>query len=199
MEAVEAYGRAADLGDLEARLNIADLLAHELDRLDEGTTLYRAIAKDGDKRGLTGLGTLFLELGRRSEAEPLLREAISAGEARAHLQLGLLLHEDGHTEDALVELRRAAELGVKGAGSSLAFAFAGLDRSEDAFRHCEQPSRPGKRRPMPRWARCWARWAATTSLRRSSRRHWRRGRTDVFVEYGNLLVELEGRDEDAEV
>jgi tetratricopeptide (TPR) repeat protein len=123
-DAFAAFQAAAAAGDLEARLNVANMLADHYDRPDEALAVYRESIEAGDARALTESGTVLARLERTEEATEQLRQAIDAGEPNAHLPLGRLLEEAGDIEAATAEFQRAVDAEVAGSWAELAAVTA---------------------------------------------------------------------------
>jgi TPR repeat protein len=67
------YRVAAELGDKQARFELAYLLQHEFDRPEDAGALYEEGVRAGDSAAITTLGYLLWSRGEVSEAERLLR------------------------------------------------------------------------------------------------------------------------------
>ncbi len=130
--AVEAYEQAAARGHPEATLNMALLLARDLQRPEDARRLFEDAIERGDRRAMFDLGYLLWELGDHTGAAAAFNKAADAGDPRAHLELGFLLADQERDEEALTEFEEAASLGVDEAWTQAGWQLARLGRLDEA-------------------------------------------------------------------
>ncbi|HWF36042.1 MAG TPA: tetratricopeptide repeat protein [Solirubrobacteraceae bacterium] len=194
--AAAAYEPVAATGDVEAALNLAILLAYELERPEDAIALFGAVAEKGDARGWLELGMLNAHLGRFTDAESVLRKALD-DEPRAQMALASVLSVMDRHEEALASYRAALAQGVEGAWSGVAWELMRLDHldsAEDAATRGVAAQDPGAGgvlgvvlRQLGRFEEAAAAFEAAVE----------RGEP-AWLPYGDLLAGWEGREDEAE-
>lgn len=194
--AAAAYEPVAATGDVEAALNLAILLAYELERPEDAIALFGAVAEKGDARGWLELGMLNAHLGRFTDAESVLRKALD-DEPRAQMALASVLSAMDRHEEALASYRAALAQGVEGAWSGVAWELMRLDHldsAEDAATRGVAAQDPGAGgvlgvvlRQLGRFEEAAAAFEAAVE----------RGEP-AWLPYGDLLAGWEGREDEAE-
>ena len=116
--AIPLYRLAADAGDGNAVLWLADLLAGRGDP-DGAAQVLRARAEAGDMRAAYHLAELLAERGEPDEGTQILRGRADAGDRHAARQLALLLELRGDPEEAAQILRTLADDGDEQAAQQL--------------------------------------------------------------------------------
>jgi len=118
--------QAADAGDANAAIMVADLLV-EQGRVDEAIAVLRQHADAGDGYAAERLADLLVEQGRVDEAIAVLRQHADAGDGYAAQRLADLLVEQGRVE----ELRQRADAGDDYAAAQLTSLLAEQGRIDE--------------------------------------------------------------------
>jgi hypothetical protein len=122
--AIPLYRHAADAGDTDAALMLADLLAMRGD-LDGAVQILLPQAQAGDKMAVLGLANLLGRRGDLDEAAQILRAQAEAGDEDATWRLADLLAGRGDPAGAAQILRPLAEAGQEDAARRLTDLLAG--------------------------------------------------------------------------
>jgi tetratricopeptide (TPR) repeat protein len=99
-EAASAYREAAELGDLDAMVSLANILSDELNSSDEGERWYRRAIESGSTTAAENLALQRLNEDRVEEARELFELARRRGDSAGYLGLADIAAEEGQLERA---------------------------------------------------------------------------------------------------
>lgn len=198
-EAALFFEKAIEQGDLEyAPMDLATVLADELDRKGDAERLIKEALARGQRRGLVNLGVLRTKEGRFKEAEEALNQALSAHIPYAHLHMGKLLEAKGQIDEAVAEYLRCVDDELDGdawkhPGWHL-LELGRLDAAEAMFRRGVEAGDGKNYRYLGRVLHEMNR---SEEAKRTFEEALANDQRDVLVEYGIMLRDT-GRTEDAE-
>lgn len=139
-KAIEAFRRAADLGNPDALLGWGNSL-YALDRDAEAAEVFARAEAEGDTTAVLNLGLALAATGDCEGAELAYRRAHDAGDPKARAVLADLWRWHGRPEDARALLREAADSGDPFAAGYLG-CWLYLDAEHDADDRLEHEADP---------------------------------------------------------
>ncbi|GIG59740.1 hypothetical protein Lfu02_41120 [Longispora fulva] len=119
MDALELR-RAAEAGDLDAMLALADLIGEEDPEDPEARDWYERAAASGRPEAMYAYGVVLRCDGDEEEAEPWLRRAAATGHTDAMVEIGHLFDHLDEPDQAREWYQRAADAGNADGAANLA-------------------------------------------------------------------------------
>ncbi|MGY0231037.1 tetratricopeptide repeat protein [Longispora urticae] len=130
MDALELR-KAAEAGDAEAMVALADLIGGEDPEDPEALDWYGRAAAAGSIEGMYAFGVVLRCEGDEEQAEPWLRRAAATGHTDAMVEIGHIFDHLDEREQAMEWYQRAADAGNADGASNLA-ALATLQHPRPA-------------------------------------------------------------------
>jgi uncharacterized protein HemY len=131
-QAASAYREAADLGDVDAMVNLANILSDELDSSDEAERWYRRAIQAGSTTAAENLALQRLDEDRVEEAQKLFELARRGGDSAGYIGLADIAVDEGELERARALLEIAIIEGELDAYCRLGDVLASLGRDAEA-------------------------------------------------------------------
>lgn len=131
-DAAAVYREAAELGDVDAMVNLANILTDELDLSDEGERWYRRAIELGSTTAAENLALQRLDEDRVEEARELFELARRGGDSAGYLGLARIAFEQGELERARGLLEIAILEGDLDAYGPLGDVLVGMNRDQEA-------------------------------------------------------------------
>ncbi len=194
-EAEIAFRGAIDGGDQDADVTLANMLVDDLDRPDEAIAIYRAAIDRGVEVARRNLASTLIELGRSGEAIELLSDTPTMT-AEALITLGYALEKEGRLADALAVYERAAD-DFPPADSSRAAVLQELgdfDGAVTAYRSAIERGDPDAPTYLGYLYSSHGDPEAAEAVYQEALDG---GNHEVLLNYGNLLAEIPGREDEA--
>jgi tetratricopeptide (TPR) repeat protein len=194
-EAEVAFRSAIDGGDQDADVTLANMLADDLDRPDEAIAIYRAAIDRGVDVARRNLASTLIDLGRPGEAVKLLCDPPSTT-AEALITLGFALEKEGRLTDALAVYERAAEDSPSADSSRAAVLheLGDFDAAVTAYRRAIERGDPDAPTYL---GYLYSSHNDPQAAERVYQAALEDGNHQVLLNYGNLLADIPGREDEA--
>ena len=137
-QSASAYREAAELGDADAMVNLANILADESGLPDEAERWYSDAIEAGHTTAAVNLGLLRLHQGRVEEARELFDQARRSGDTEGYVRLAEVAVEEGELERAQGLLEIAVMENDLEAYAPLGDVLARMGREDDAERRLRE-------------------------------------------------------------
>jgi TPR repeat protein len=143
--AAALYRQAAELGDVDAMVNLANLLADELGRSSDAESWYRRAIDGGNALAAVNLALLMLDQDRVEEARELFEFARRGGEPAGYIGLAHVAFENDELERARALLEIAVMEGDLDAYAPLGEVLVSMDRDAEAEQRLREGLAAGAR------------------------------------------------------